>query len=53
MIVIDYYGFFEEGEFVCIWVYVSFDEECLIEGDGFVQFGNGYFVVLIDQGEGM
>lgn len=53
MIATDYYGPSEEGEPARIRAYASFDEERLIEGDGFAQLGNGYFAVLIDQGEGM
>ena len=53
MIATDYYGPSEEGEPARIRAYASFDEERLTEGDGFAQLGNGYFAVLIDQGEGM
>ena len=53
MIATDYYGPSVEGEPARIRAYASFDEERLTEGDGFAQLGNGYFAVLIDQGEGM
>ena len=53
MIATDYYGPSEEGEPARIRAYASFDEERLTEGDGFAPLGNGYFAVLIDQGEGM
>ena len=53
MIATDYYGPQEDGEPARIRAYASFDPDRLTEGDGFAQLGNGYFAVLIDQGEGM
>lgn len=52
IIVIDYYVLEIEGVFVCICVWVSFDVVCLDDWFVFQQIGDGYFVVLIDQGEG-
>jgi molecular chaperone Hsp33 len=53
MIATDYYGPNEEGEPAWIRAYASFDADRLTEGDAFSQLGEGYFAVLIDQGEGM
>ena len=53
MIATDYYGPEEEGEPARIRAYASFDEDRVTHGDPFEQVGNGYFAVLIDQGEGM
>lgn len=53
MIATDYYGPEEEGKPARIRAYASFDEDRVTHGDPFEQVGNGYFAVLIDQGEGM
>lgn len=53
MIATDYYGPSERGEPARIRAYASFDAERLTDGDAFSQLGEGYFAVLIDQGEGM
>jgi len=53
MIATDYYGPTEEGEPARIRAYASFDETRLTDGEPFDQVGNGYFAVLIDQGNGM
>ncbi len=53
MIATDYYGPREPGEPAQIRAYASFDAERLTDGDAFSQLGEGYFAVLIDQGEGM
>ena len=48
----DYYGPNEEGEPARIRAYASYDADRLAEGDPFDQIGEGYFAILIDQGEG-
>ena len=48
----DYYGPSEEGEPARIRAYASYDADRLAEGDPFDQIGEGYFAILIDQGEG-
>jgi molecular chaperone Hsp33 len=54
LIATDYYGPGENGEPARIRAYASYDEERLDPtGDAFPQVGDGYFAVLIDQGEGM
>ncbi len=54
MIATDYYGPSEEGEAARIRAYAMFDPEALdAEAEPFAQIGNGYFAILIDQGEGM
>ena len=54
LIATDYYGPGENGEPARIRAYASYDEERLDpNGEAFPQIGNGYFAVLIDQGEGM
>lgn len=54
MIATDYYGPTKEGEPARIRAYASFDPERLTDGTPFEQIGNeGYFAVLIDQGNGM
>lgn len=53
MIATDFYGPSEEGEPASIRAYANFDEDRLTDGDPFAQLGNGYFAVLIDQGQGM
>ncbi len=54
LIATDYYGPTKEGESARIRAYASFDAETLDENaDPFSQIGQGYFAILIDQGEGM
>ena len=53
MIATDYYGPSESGNPARIRAYASFDEERLTEGDPYSQLGEGYFAILIDQGQGM
>ncbi|MEO1537419.1 MAG: Hsp33 family molecular chaperone HslO [Pseudomonadota bacterium] len=54
LIATDYYGPSKDGEPAKIRAYASFDEDRLeLDGDPFAQVGNGYFAILIDQGEGM
>ncbi|WP_417523375.1 Hsp33 family molecular chaperone HslO [Marinovum sp.] len=53
MIATDYYGPTEDGEPARIRAYASFDRERLTEGTPFEQLGEGYFAVLLDQGQGM
>ncbi|MDJ1015986.1 MAG: Hsp33 family molecular chaperone HslO [Paracoccaceae bacterium] len=54
LIATDYYGPSEEGAPARIRAYASFDEERIDpDADPFAQIGNGYFAILIDQGQGM
>jgi len=54
LIATDYYGPAEEGEPARIRAYASFDADRLDpDADPFSQIGEGYFAVMIDQGEGM
>ncbi|MEO0359350.1 MAG: Hsp33 family molecular chaperone HslO, partial [Pseudomonadota bacterium] len=54
LIATDYYGPTDDGQPARIRAYASFDDETLqLNGDPFEQIGNGYFAILIDQGEGM
>ena len=54
LIATDYYGPSEDGETARIRAYANFDEEKLVPGaDPFSLIGEGYFVILIDQGQGM
>jgi molecular chaperone Hsp33 len=54
LIATDYYGPTEDGEPARIRAYASYDAERLDPGaDPFSQIGEGYFAVMIDQGEGM
>jgi molecular chaperone Hsp33 len=53
MIATDYYGPENEGEPAKIRAYASYDEDRLTDGSPFEQVGDGYFAVLIDQGQGM
>ena len=48
----DYYGPSKEGEPARIRAYASFDADQLSKGAPFDQIGQGYFAILIDQGEG-
>lgn len=54
LIATDYYGPSEEGEPARIRAYASYDADRLDPaGNPFDQIGDGYFAVMIDQGEGM
>ena len=54
LIATDYYGPSEDGETARIRAYANFDEDQLVPGaDPFSLIGEGYFVILIDQGQGM
>ena len=53
LIATDYYGPTDDGQPARIRAYASYDAERLdANGEGFPQIGNGYFAILIDQGEG-
>lgn len=52
MIATDYYGPENEGDAARIRAYASFDAEKLTSGNPMDQIGEGYFAILIDQGEG-
>ena len=53
MIATDYYGPSKEGEPARIRAYASYDADRITDGSAFDQVGEGYFAVMIDQGEGM
>jgi molecular chaperone Hsp33 len=54
LIATDYYGPTEEGAPARIRAYASFDADRLAaDGPAFDQIGEGYFAVMVDQGEGM
>ncbi len=54
MIATDYYGPTEDGQAARIRAYANFDADRLAaEGAPFDMIGEGYFTILIDQGEGM
>ena len=54
LIATDYYGPTDDGQPARIRAYASYDAERLDEtADPFSQIGQGYFAILIDQGEGM
>ena len=54
LIATDYYGPTEDGQPARIRAYASYDAEKLDEtADAFGQIGQGYFAILIDQGQGM
>lgn len=53
MIATDYYGPSADGEPAQIRAYASFDADRITDAAPFQQLGEGYFAVLIDQGEGM
>jgi len=53
MIATDYYGPDEEGSPARIRAYASYDADRLTDGPAFDQVGEGYFAIMIDQGEGM
>ena len=52
IIATDYYAPEVEGGTARIRGWASYDETRLEEGPGFPQIGNGYFAILIDQGQG-
>ncbi|MAY86247.1 MAG: molecular chaperone Hsp33 [Pseudooceanicola sp.] len=52
MIATDYYAPQAEGEPARIRAYASFDRERLTDGAPIDQVGEGYFAILLDQGEG-
>lgn len=52
MIATDYYAPQTEGEPAQIRAYASFDRDRLTDGAAFDQVGEGYFAIMIDQGEG-
>lgn len=52
MIATDYMAPAAEGDAARIRAYASFDRERLADSDGFAQLGEGYFAVMIDQGQG-
>ncbi|MEL6410806.1 MAG: Hsp33 family molecular chaperone HslO [Pseudomonadota bacterium] len=52
MIATDYYAPTREGEPARIRAYASFDRDKLTDAPPFEQLGEGYFAMLIDQGEG-
>ncbi|MEM6305653.1 MAG: Hsp33 family molecular chaperone HslO [Pseudomonadota bacterium] len=53
MIATDYYAPDEEGRSARIRAYASFDRDRLTDASPFDQVDEGYFAVMIDQGEGM
>lgn len=54
LIATDYYGPTDDGAPARIRAYASYDDETLdLSADPFTQVGDGYFAILIDQGEGM
>jgi molecular chaperone Hsp33 len=53
MIATDYYGPDAEGNPARIRAYASYDKDRLTDATPFEQVGEGYFAVMIDQGEGM
>ncbi len=52
MIATDYYAPQVEGEPAQIRAYASFDRDRLTDAASFDQVGEGYFAIMIDQGEG-
>ncbi len=52
MIATDYYAPQQEGEPAQIRAYASFDRDRLTDAAPFDQVGDGYFAIMIDQGEG-
>ena len=53
MIATDYYGPTKEGEPARIRAYASYDADRLTDDAPFEQVGEGYFAIMIDQGQGM
>src|SRR6056297_1658592 len=52
MIATDYFAPSSEGEPARIRAYASFDADKIDQGAPFDQVGEGYFAILLDQGEG-
>ncbi|MCZ4352064.1 Hsp33 family molecular chaperone HslO [Roseovarius aestuarii] len=52
MITTDYYGPTADGEPARIRAYASFDADRLTDGLPFDQVGEGYFAIMLDQGQG-
>ena len=52
MIATDYYAPNEDGRSAQIRAYASYDADRLTDGAPFDQVGEGYFAIMIDQGEG-
>tara|TARA_R110002094_G_scaffold2053_5_gene8634 strand:- start:1257 stop:2255 length:999 start_codon:yes stop_codon:yes gene_type:complete len=53
MIATDYYGPETDGKSARIRAYASYDADRLTDAAPFDQVGEGYFAIMIDQGEGM
>ncbi len=53
MIATDYYGPQEDGEPARIRAYASYDANRITDAAPFAQIGEGYFAIMIDQGQGM
>ena len=53
MIATDYYGPDEDGSSARIRAYASYDADRLTDSAPIDQVGEGYFAIMIDQGEGM
>ncbi|MGL4237473.1 Hsp33 family molecular chaperone HslO [Tabrizicola sp.] len=54
LIATDYYGPTDDGQPARIRAYASYDPDRLdLQADPFSQIGEGYFAVMLDQGEGM
>ncbi|MFO7805157.1 MAG: Hsp33 family molecular chaperone HslO [Paracoccaceae bacterium] len=54
LIATDYYGPTDDGEPARIRAYASYDKDAVdLTGPGFRQIGDGYFAILIDQGQDM
>ena len=53
MIATDFYAPEAEGEPARIRAYASFDPERVTDGPAMSQIGEGYFAILMDQGQGM
>lgn len=53
MIATDYYGPEREGDIARVRAYATYDADRLTDGAPFDQIGEGYFAILIDQGQGM
>ncbi|UWQ32777.1 Hsp33 family molecular chaperone HslO [Leisingera sp. M527] len=52
MIATDYYAPQKEGEIGRIRAYASFDRDRITDSNPFDQVGEGYFAIMIDQGQG-
>lgn len=52
LIATDYYGPTDDGQPARIRAYADFDKDALTDAPTFQQLGDGYFAILIDQGEG-